>query len=108
MALGLQGIFADFSQTIPLTIRMLSVLRAKVGIYGPLATLRLYKYFAEKTVAISTEKSLGFGYDIDQLHDFLFIWGQMLLTFITLGIYLPWAFCNVGSRVMGKTYLQLK
>ncbi len=76
-----------------------------LGIYGPLATLRLYKYFTERTVAQSSERELRFGYDLDQLKDFLFLWGQLLLTLITLGIYYPWAFCKIGSRILGKTYL---
>jgi len=76
-----------------------------IGIYAPLAILRLYKYFTERTLAESDERKLGFGYDIDQLNDFLFIWGQTLLTIITLGIYFPWAFCKTGSRILGKTYL---
>lgn len=74
-----------------------------IGIYAPLATLRLYKYFTEKTLAESAEKKFGFAYDIDQLHDFLFIWGQMLLAIITLGIYYPWAYCKITSKVLGKT-----
>jgi uncharacterized membrane protein YjgN (DUF898 family) len=76
-----------------------------IGIYGPLAMLRLYKYFTERTLAESNEKKLEFGYDIDQLNDFLFIWGQILLTIITFGIYYPWAFCKIGSRILGRTYM---
>lgn len=76
-----------------------------LGIYAPLAMLRLYKYFAERTFAESNEKTIGFGYDIDPLNDFFFIWGQTLLMIITLGIYYPWAFCKIGSRMLGKTYL---
>jgi uncharacterized membrane protein YjgN (DUF898 family) len=76
-----------------------------VGIYTPLAMLRLYKYFADRTVAASSDRKYKFGYDIDQLNDFLFLWGQALLTIITLGIYYPWAICKTGSRISGKTYL---
>lgn len=76
-----------------------------LGIYSPLATLRLYKYFADRTLAKSEVKTLTFGYDIDQLNDFLFLWGQLLLTMITLGIYFPWAFSKAGKRVLSKTYL---
>jgi hypothetical protein len=72
----------------------------------PMAILRLYKYFSEKTIATSPERKLKFGYAIDQLNDFLFIWGQTLLTIITLGIYYPWAFCKIGKRVLSKTYLR--
>jgi uncharacterized membrane protein YjgN (DUF898 family) len=77
-----------------------------VGIYSPLATVRLYKYFADRTVAAAPDRRHRFGYDADQLNDFLFIWGQTLLTIITLGIYYPWAFCRIFNRILGKTYLE--
>ena len=77
-----------------------------IGIYSPLASLRLYKYFAEKTIATSEDGSKNFGYDIEPQSDFLFIWGQSLLALITLGIYYPWAFCKVRSRILSKTYTQ--
>ena len=76
-----------------------------LGIYFPIAMIRLYKYFADKTIANGTDRKLKFGYDIDPLNDFLFIWGQTLLTIITLGIYYPWAFCKIGKRILSKTYL---
>jgi uncharacterized membrane protein YjgN (DUF898 family) len=75
------------------------------GIYMPLGYLKLYKYFAEKTVAESSEKTLRFGYELDAKGDFLFIWGQMLLTIITAGIYYPWAYSKVGKRILEKTYI---
>ena len=76
-----------------------------VGIFAPLAMVRLYEYFADKTYAISGDAKLKFGYEIDQLNDFLFIWGQMLLTIITLSIYYPWAYCKIRKRILSKTYL---
>jgi len=75
-----------------------------IGIYVPLAYLRLLNYFAGKTIARSEISSKKFGYDIEPGDDFLFIWGQLLLTIITLGIYYPWAFCKVLNRVLGKSY----
>lgn len=78
------------------------------GIYLPLGYLRLYTYFTERTVAYSEEKEYGFGYDLDQQNDFLFLWGQILLTIVTLGIYYPWAICKTGSRILGKTYMVAK
>ena len=77
-----------------------------LGIYAPLATLRLYKYFAEKTVAKSETGEKHFGYDLEVGDDFLFIWGQLLLCLITLGIYFPWAYCKISSRIFGKTYVE--
>ena len=77
-----------------------------IGIYMPLAMVRLYKYFIHKTIAVSDDRKLTFGYDIDPLNDFLFIWGQMLLTIATLFIYYPWAYCKTRSRILSKTYLE--
>lgn len=77
-----------------------------LGIYSPLATVKLYKYFAERTVAIGENSLKHFGYDIESGDDFLFIWGQILLSVITLGIYCPWAICKIGNRILGKTYVE--
>jgi len=75
-----------------------------LGIYLPLAYLKLYQYFMENTFAESDEKSKTFGYDIEAGSDFLFMWGQLLLTIITLGFYFPWAYCKTADRIMSKTY----
>ena len=77
-----------------------------LGIYYPLAMLRLYKYFTQKTCVENNEVKMKLGYDIEQSKDFLFIWGQTLLSIITLGIYYPWAFCKISKRVLSKTYLE--
>jgi uncharacterized membrane protein YjgN (DUF898 family) len=75
-----------------------------LGIYTPLAVLKLYKYFAERTIAKSETSSKKFGYDMEPGSDFLFIWGQLLLGLVTLGIYYPWAYCKVSERVLSKTF----
>src|SRR6478609_1160064 len=55
-----------------------------LGIYLPMASLKLYKYFTERTVANNGEIKREFGFDSDNMNDFLFIWGQLLLTIVTL------------------------
>jgi uncharacterized membrane protein YjgN (DUF898 family) len=77
-----------------------------LGIYLPLAYLRLYQYFASKTIATGQMEPARFGFDLDPWKDFTFIWGQGLLTIVTLGIYYPWAFSKIGKRFINKTYLQ--
>ena len=76
-----------------------------LGIYMPLAYLKLFKYFSERTIAQKDNSTLQFGYELDSKNDFLFLWGQMLLTIITLGIYYPWAYSKIGKRVLSKTYV---
>lgn len=78
-----------------------------LGIYLPMAYLKLYNYFVGKTVAESQPKKLSFGYELDASGDFLFVWGQLLLSIITLGMYYPWAICKIGKRVLSKTYSQV-
>jgi len=77
-----------------------------LGIYFPMASIKLYAYFAERTVARSGELKRKFGFDKDNINDFLFIWGQTLLTILTLGIYCPWAISKIGKRILGRTYLE--
>jgi len=77
-----------------------------LGIYAPLAYVKLYKYFVERTVAVSPKAKLKFGFDIEALDDFLFLWGQGLLCIITLTIYTPWATSKIGKRFLMKTYLE--
>ena len=77
-----------------------------LGIYLPMAWLRLYKYFTDKTVLTNSDRRLVFGFDKVGLNDFLFIWGQVLLTILTLSLYYPWALSKVGKRILGKTYLE--
>lgn len=75
-----------------------------VGIYMPVASLKLYQYFAERTIARSETSVKKFGYNIEPTSDFLFIWGQFLLSIVTFGIYYPWAFCKIVDRILSKTY----
>lgn len=78
------------------------------GIYIPMAFIRLYKYFTERTKSnVVDGKKISFGYDIDLFNDFLYFWGQIVLTILTLGIYYPWAFCKITKRVLERTYIQV-
>lgn len=77
-----------------------------LGVYFPLFYMRLYHYFASKTIAESPDRKLQFGYEQDAKGDFLFIWGQTLLTIVTLGIYFPWAYSKVGKRILTKTFVE--
>ncbi len=77
-----------------------------LGIYFPMAMIKLYAYFTERTIAQSGEVKRKFGFETDNINDFLFLWGQILLTIITLGIYYPWAICKIGTRILSRTYLE--
>jgi hypothetical protein len=76
------------------------------GIYFPLAYIRLYQYFMMHTKSnVVDGKQILMGYEGDQLSDFFFMWGQILLTVITLGFYYPWAFSRIANRLLTQTFL---
>ena len=77
-----------------------------IGIYFPMAYIRLYAYFAEHTKSnVVDGTQIAMGYDGDQFSAFLFMWGQILLTVITLGLYYPWAFSKIAHRVLTQTFV---
>jgi uncharacterized membrane protein YjgN (DUF898 family) len=77
------------------------------GIYFPMAYLRLYQYFTDHTRSnIVNGKQILMGYDGDRFSEFFFMWGQILLTVITLGFYYPWAFSRIAHRILTKTYFE--
>jgi uncharacterized membrane protein YjgN (DUF898 family) len=77
-----------------------------LSIYFAMAFIRLYRYFAKHTKSNIVEgKQITMGYVGDQFSDFKFMWKQLLLTVITFGIYFPWAFSQVVTRVLTQTYL---
>jgi uncharacterized membrane protein YjgN (DUF898 family) len=86
-----------------LTEVLLSIIT--LGIYLPMAYLRLFSYFSARTVAVSEESTLQFGFEYHAKNDFFFIWGQALLTIITLGIYYPWGISKIGKRFLAQTYV---
>jgi len=75
-----------------------------VGIYGPAAYVRVYRYFVNRTGVdkdgqrlggLTFEGSVGKGFGL--------LWGQGLLCLITVGIYIPWAAARVGKWYLSNT-----
>ncbi len=95
----------NFPESGLIILRELGLTIITLGIYFPMMYLRLYAHFAERTIVAKEESYRTFAYDLEGNDDFVFIWGQILLCIVTLGIYVPWAFCKVGKRVLSKTYL---
>ena len=97
---------ADFVPAIGKIIFELVLAILTLGFYLPMAFIRLFRYFSEHTRSNVVEgKQITMGYDGDQVADFLFMWKQILLTVITLGIYYPWAFTLIANRLLSQTFL---
>ncbi len=78
-----------------------------LGIYAPAAGLRLFRFFAANTQVLQEsgqKRRIVFSGQIG--HGFLLIWGQLLLSAITLGVYLPWAYANVLRWFIGNISLE--
>jgi uncharacterized membrane protein YjgN (DUF898 family) len=76
-------------------------------IYWPAGFLRIYGYFVGKTVLSKGEAETGrLGFDGSLGKGFGLLWGQALLSIITLGVYIPWAYANIGRWLMSATYHQ--
>jgi hypothetical protein len=76
-----------------------------IGIYWPAAYLRLFRYFTARTVLSRGDQEIGrLGFEAKG--GFGLLWGQALLSIITLGIYIPWACARVGRWISAGTYCE--
>jgi uncharacterized membrane protein YjgN (DUF898 family) len=73
-------------------------------IYWPAAFLKIYGFFVERTVLSRGDQEIGrLGFEGSIGKGFGLIWGQTLLSIITLGIYLPWAYAKIGAWIAATT-----
>jgi uncharacterized membrane protein YjgN (DUF898 family) len=76
-------------------------------VYWPGAYVRLYAYFARRTViAEGGAVRWTVGFDGPAGRGFLLLWGQTLLVLLTLGIYSPWAMARIGRWFAEHTFLE--
>lgn len=71
-----------------------------LGIYLPAAILAIYKYFIDRTVIDRDGQPAGRFEFARERGGFAFLWGQILLSIVTVGIYLPWAYANILRYVL--------
>jgi uncharacterized membrane protein YjgN (DUF898 family) len=76
-----------------------------IGIYWPAAFLKIYRYFTAKTVLSRGETEIG-RLGFEGARGFGLLWGQALLSIITLGVYIPWAYAKVGRWLLSATYCE--
>ncbi len=71
-----------------------------LGIYMPAAMLSLLQYFVNRTVLDKDGQAVGRLEFTRERGGFAFLWKQILLSIITIGIYLPWAYANTLRYVL--------
>lgn len=78
-----------------------------LGVYFPAAYIKVYRYFAERTKIDGETGQIGaLGFQGQTGKGFGLMWGQGLLTIITVGIYTPWALSKVGKWFLSNTYYE--
>lgn len=75
-----------------------------LGLYTPMMELRLLKYFAE-TVEVGEEHPRRMGMSLRSWRDWGYVWGQLLLVIVTLGLYMPWYYTKILRRFIPRLYL---
>ena len=96
----------DSWSSLGIIARELIISLATFGIYFPAALIRLYIYFVSH-IGISGQEGTNFVRFEDILVNkgFKYIWGQLLLSIISWGIYFPFAVCRIIKWFANKTYL---
>jgi uncharacterized membrane protein YjgN (DUF898 family) len=68
---------------------------------------RVQTHFTAKTVLSNPGSQIGsLGFDGSIGKGFGLIWGQSLLSLITLGVYIPWGSAKIGRWLLGSSYYQ--
>lgn len=90
-------------------LAQLGLLVVTCGIAWPVVFANIYRYFAGKTVVRENGAEMGrLGFGATAGKGFTLLWGQALLTLITCGIYLPWAYANCMRFFINNTYYEGK
>lgn len=95
----------SFSETIYFLIPQFLLSLVTIGIYYPAMLIKMSRFILEGSI-ISTEtdeKQGGFEFSGETGAGFCLIWGQLLLSFITVGIYGPWAISKVSNWFINNT-----
>ena len=78
-----------------------------VGLYAPMASLRTMQYVAERSVVVGADgEEKRMGLRLRSWRDWAWMWGQVLLLVVTLGIYLPWYYAKTMNRFGGRLYVE--
>ncbi len=93
-------------ETAALLIPQLLLSVITLFIYYPAACIKVLRYLLEGT-EYSAESGVkgGFGFEGTAGRGFLLIWGQGLLTLITVGIYGPWAMAKLTNWFLNNTFI---
>ncbi len=76
------------------------------GLYAPMMWLRTLRFFLSRTVVGDVTVESRMGMSLVPWRDWAYIWGQLLLTAITAGIYMPWAYARISTRFFPRCFVE--
>lgn len=77
-----------------------------LGIYAPMAELRIMRYVAEKSVVVGEDGEKSMGLHLRPWRDWGWLWVQTLLLILTLGVYSPWYYAKAMNRFGSRLYVE--
>lgn len=76
-----------------------------LGLYAPMMSLRIMKYFVSEITCGEGRDCVRLGMRLRSWRDWAYVWGQMLLVVVTLGIYTPWCYARLMNRFVPRIYI---
>lgn len=77
-----------------------------LGLYTPMAELRIMRYVAERSVVVGEDGEKAMGLYLRPWRDWGWMWVQTLLLIVTLGVYSPWYYAKVMNRFGSRLYVE--
>lgn len=79
-----------------------------LGLYYPMALIRIWRYYAGRVVLGEEFVEDTFGFSMRAWPNYLTVLGQLLLVAVTLGIYYPWAYARIGRLLVSQSYVETR
>ena len=83
------------------------LLVATLGLYTPMFILRTHRYYVGRLVLGDEIVEDKFGFSMSSWRDYFYVLGQLLLAIITIGIYGAWAYANIMTRLLSKSFVEV-
>lgn len=79
-----------------------------IGIYSPLASVKIYRYIINRITVYEDDKKIAnFGFsNLDGFKSWWLLFSQYMLIYLTLGIYAPWALVTIYKFFISYTYVE--
>lgn len=78
-----------------------------LGLYFPMALLRIYRYYIGRMVLGDEIIEDRFGFTLNVWRDYGFVLLHLFLAAITAGIYGAWAYSRITERLFNRTYVEI-